>query len=86
MRHLLILTLCLLAAGCSDDARDANPAPAGEADRAAVDLILRNGHILTLDDGNRIADVMVVHDGRIVAVGGEALTGRYSAAHRHATG
>ncbi len=61
-----LLFLCLWLAACGD---------AGT--RTKVDDILVNGTILTLDHEGTVASVVVVNDGRIVAVGGEELMDRY---------
>ena len=45
-----------------------------------VDLILHHGKVVTLDNQNRIVAAVIVRDGKIVAVGGEDLLDRYSAA------
>jgi predicted amidohydrolase YtcJ len=44
-----------------------------------VDDILINGKVLTLDHNGTVASVVVVDDGRILAVGGEELVDRYDA-------
>ncbi len=36
-----------------------------------ADLVLRNGRILTVDAGWRIAEAVAIRDGRFVAVGSE---------------
>ena len=41
-----------------------------------ADLLLRNGHIITMDRAKRVVDAMAVRDGRILALGGnDALKG-----------
>lgn len=68
MRHLVTVALSLLIAACGDD-----------NSKAVVDEILVNGKVLTLDHRGTVASVVVVDDGRIVAVGGESLAGDYEA-------
>ena len=43
---------------------------AGSGD--AADLVLRNGHIVTVDDTNPEAQALAAKDGRIVALGSDA--------------
>ena len=50
------------------------------AQSASADLILYNGKIVTVDDAFSIREAIVVKDGRIVAVGGNELRNRYTAA------
>jgi len=52
-----------------------------EAQATPVDLILFNGKIVTVDDAFSIREAIVIKDGRIVALGGNELRNRYSAAH-----
>jgi predicted amidohydrolase YtcJ len=47
--------------------------------KTEVDDILTNGKVLTLDHKGTVASVVVVDDGRIVAVGGTELIDRYEA-------
>ena len=54
----------------------AMPATAKEA----VDLIVHDGHVLTVDKAFSTASAVAVRGGRIVATGGEDLLDRYSAA------
>ncbi len=43
---------------------------------ADADLVIRNGHIITMDGAKRIVDALAVRDGKILALGeGQALTG-----------
>ena len=46
-----------------------------------ADLILYNGKIVTVDDAFSIRAAIAIKDGRILAVGGNELRNRYSAAH-----
>ncbi len=46
----------------------------------SADLILYNGKIVTVDDAFSIREAIVVKDGRILAVGGNELRNRYTAA------
>src|SRR5580658_3102213 len=52
-----------------------------EAQSTSADLILYNGKIVTVDDAFSIREAIVVKDGRILAVGGNELRNRYTAAH-----
>ena len=45
-----------------------------------ADLILHHGKIVTVDDAFSLRQAVVVRGGRIVAVGGDSLVGRYQAA------
>jgi predicted amidohydrolase YtcJ len=51
-----------------------------EAQSTSADLILYNGKIVTVDDAFSIREAIVVKDGRILAVGGNELRNRYTAA------
>ncbi|HEX5226725.1 MAG TPA: amidohydrolase [Bryobacteraceae bacterium] len=51
-----------------------------QAQSTPADLILYNGKIVTVDDAFSIREAIVVKDGRILAVGGNELRNRYSAA------
>lgn len=55
-------------------------APALLAQGQPADLLLHNGKIVTVDSTFSIHQAIVVKDGRVVAVGGNELRGRYSAA------
>ena len=48
--------------------------------RKAADLLLYNGHVLTVDAQDSVKSAVAVVKGKIVAVGGEELRGQYSAA------
>ncbi len=78
---LLILAASLL--GCTPEAPDGNPtSPASpESNGSPADLILHNGHILTLDASGSTATAVVVTGDRIVAVGGDELANRYRSEH-----
>jgi predicted amidohydrolase YtcJ len=67
-RGLTPIFLLVLLVACGD-----------AGDRTQVDDILLNGKVLTLDHKGTMASVVVVDDGRIVAVGGEELIDRYEA-------
>lgn len=54
--------------------------PLLHAQGTSADLILYNGKIVTVDDAFSIREAIVVKDGRILAVGGNELRNRYSAA------
>ncbi len=67
-------TLCvIIAAGCSEQH------PPSASSLNAVDLILHNGTILTLNENDDVGTTIVVLGDRIVAVGGENLLGVYQA-------
>ena len=51
----------------------------GCAERVAVNLILHNGKIVTVDDAFSIQQAVAMRDGRIVEVGGNDLVARYDA-------
>ncbi len=51
-----------------------------EAQSTAADLVLFNGKIVTVDDAFSIREAIVLKDGRILAVGGNELRNRYTAA------
>ena len=51
-----------------------------QAQGNTADLVLFNGKILTVDDAFSIREAIVIKDGRIVAVGGNELRNRYTAA------
>jgi len=54
--------------------------PILQAQGNAADLVLFNGKVLTIDDAFSIREAIVIKDGRIVAVGGNELRNRYTAA------
>ena len=54
--------------------------PVVQAQGTTADLVLFNGKIVTVDDAFSIREAIVVKDGRILAVGGNELRNRYSAA------
>ncbi len=54
--------------------------PLLQAQSNTADLVLFNGKILTVDDAFSIREAIVIKDGRIVAVGGNELRNRYTAA------
>lgn len=60
MRHLSAIILCILCAACGQ-----KPEPA--------DTMFIHGKVVTLDDDDTVASVVVVRDGRIAAVGGDDL-------------
>lgn len=51
-----------------------------DAQGTAADLVLFNGRIVTVDDAFSIRQAIVVKDGRILAIGGNELRNRYTAA------
>jgi predicted amidohydrolase YtcJ len=51
-----------------------------QAQGNTADLVLFNGKVLTVDDAFSIREAIVIKDGRIVAVGGNELRNRYTAA------
>lgn len=73
----LLLTALLVACGQPEPQETTATAP---AQVSAVDLILTNGKVLTVDDDFTITTTVVVDEGRIVATGGNDLVGRYDAA------
>jgi len=73
----LLLTALLVACGQPEPQETTETAP---AQVSAVDLILTNGKVLTVDDDFTITTTVVVDEGRIVATGGNDLVGRYDAA------
>ncbi len=54
--------------------------PLLQAQNNTADLVLFNGKIVTVDDAFSIREAIVIKDGRIVAVGGNELRNRYTAA------
>jgi predicted amidohydrolase YtcJ len=54
--------------------------PLLQAQSNTADLVLFNGKVLTVDDAFSIRQAIVIKDGRIVAVGGNELRNRYTAA------
>ncbi len=62
-----------------DDGGSAEATGSPEPTADPADVILTNGHILTMDDGNPVADTLVVAGDQIVAVGGPELVDTYSA-------
>ena len=75
-----VFTLAMLALmSCQPEQQQAQSEETQEA-RTAVDLILSNGKIVTVDEVFTIADTVVVNDGRILAVGDAAIADKYQAA------
>ena len=70
--------LCLLLAACGQQDQQVSP-DASSAEASAVDLILTNGKVLTVDSNFSIQNTVVVNDGRIVTTGGSDLVDRYDA-------
>ena len=54
--------------------------PLLQAQNNTADLVLFNGKIVTVDDAFSIRQAIVIKDGRILAVGGNELRNRYTAA------
>jgi len=80
-KSLNCLTFCaasVLLAACNEP-QGGLPAGDPAAGAGAVDLIVTNGHILTLDDGDRVVDTLVVDGDRIVAVGDASIADGYDA-------
>jgi len=50
------------------------------AQGTTADLVLFNGRIVTVDDAFSIREAIAVKDGKIIAVGGNELRNRYTAA------
>ena len=62
--NLLILALgILVCGGCGEGGQDTT------APQAAVDLIIHNAKIVTVDEGFSIAEAVAIKDGKFVAVG-----------------
>ena len=74
---LLVLLLVTLAS-CQPEQQQAQSEETQEP-RTAVDLILSNGKIVTVDEAFTIADTVVVNDGRILEVGDAAIADKYQA-------
>jgi len=70
-RTITLLLLGLLLSSCGDSRH---------ADPIAVDTILYNGKIVTLDQQLSIASTVVVNNGRIVAIGDDHVANPYAAA------
>ena len=51
-----------------------------DAQGTAADLVIFNGRVVTVDDAFSIRQAIVVKDGRILAIGGNELRNRYTAA------
>ena len=66
----IALCLTLVLSGCA-----VSPAP----DKQPVDLMVINANLLTVDESFSIAQNMAIHNGRVVATGGEELLSQYSA-------
>jgi predicted amidohydrolase YtcJ len=69
MRTWLPLAFLVFCVACKEPGREA---------RTAVDGTLFNGTVLTLDDASTVASVVVIDEGRIVAVGGDELLERFA--------
>jgi predicted amidohydrolase YtcJ len=50
------------------------------APQYVADLVIVNGHIVTMDAKDRVAEALAIRDGRILAVGTNALVRRYARA------
>lgn len=75
-----VITMAVLAlVSCQPEQQQAQSEDSQEP-RTAVDLILSNGKIITVDEVFTIADTVVVNDGRILAVGDAAIADKYQAA------
>lgn len=75
-RVALAMLLMFAVAACTDETDQDG------ADGATADLILYDGHVLTLDAQDTVADVVVIAGERIAAIGGPALLERYHAERR----
>ncbi|MBT8077964.1 MAG: amidohydrolase [Gammaproteobacteria bacterium] len=64
----LFAALVMLLAGCGKSPQSTSPEPAAQAD-----AIYRNARIYTVDSNDSWAEAMAVRDGRIVAVGSDAV-------------
>ena len=75
-----VITMAVLAlVSCQPEQQQAQSEDNQEP-RTAVDLILSNGKIITVDEVFTIADTVVVNDGRILVVGDAAIADKYQAA------
>ncbi|MCH8174614.1 MAG: amidohydrolase [Proteobacteria bacterium] len=75
-----VFTLAVLAlVSCQPEQQQAQSEETQEP-RTAVDLILSNGKIVTVDEAFTIADTVVVNAGRILEVGDAAIADKYQAA------
>ncbi|MDP6098222.1 MAG: amidohydrolase [Gammaproteobacteria bacterium] len=74
---LLVWTMLALA-NCQP-AQDQSQSETAEAPPIAVDLILTNGKVVTVDEAFTLANTVVVNEGRIVEVGAAEIVGKYDA-------
>ena len=72
MPFLLLAVACAPDAGESPETAGAGDAPLPEG---VAELVLSNGKIATLDEGNAVVSALAVRDGRIAAVGADEEVG-----------
>ncbi len=75
----LLFLFCLLLTACGQDEPQSSAATES-ASSNAVDLILSNGKVVTVDENFSIHNTVVVNDGLIVDTGDSSLLSRYDAA------
>lgn len=80
IRGLCCLLIPVLLAGCdpADGPAQQTSEDAGSSAQT-VDLVLHNGHVLVLDEASTQGSVLVVDQGRVLAVGDEGLLQTYQA-------
>lgn len=71
------LLVALLLSGCGEQDQSGASVEQPAAGALAVDLVLTNGKVVTVDADFSIHDTVVVHEGRIVATGDGSLLDRY---------
>ncbi len=71
----VLLGLVVVLAACQPEQQQSNDA----AEKIAVDLILNNGKIVSIDEAFGIHNTVVVNDGRIVELGDASLLEKYQA-------
>jgi hypothetical protein len=69
----------MLALANCQPAQDQSQSETAEAPPIAVDLILTNGKVVTVDEAFTLANTVVVNEGRIVEVGAAEIVGKYDA-------
>jgi predicted amidohydrolase YtcJ len=69
----------MLALASCQPAQDQSQSETAEAPPIAVDLILTNGKVVTVDEAFTLANTVVVNEGRIVEVGAAEIVGKYDA-------
>ncbi len=74
-----LLVWTMLALASCQPAQDQSQSETAEAPPIAVDLILTNGKVVTVDEAFTLANTVVVNEGRIVEVGAAEIVGKYDA-------